>query len=730
MTRPKHGVALGAAVVLAAFTAATAGSAPASYAAGLAPRAGTPLVLETFKNATAPDFTGYNEACLTGAAPGAPQPGPHALGGCGADAVGPVPPNTAAPHGYLRLTDAGNNRTAAALYNKAIPADEGLDVTFEQWQYGGQPVANPADGISFFLADGEGNLLAPGQFGGSLGYAQKQQHLPTGGVEDTKPGVENGFLGVGLDVLGNYFADTEQRGHGCPAGEDSPAIAREQDAQFYLRGPNTITLRGPGNGIDGYCYMTSTTPFPHSTPPGGGPWPSSLNAELQGPLMEFNPANPSPQEAEQQLASSGRTVNVRITPTPDSRTIVSVDFGHGMETVLNEATPTPLPPTYKFGFAASTGHFSDVHLVRNVVIQTEEPLPELNLVKQIALPRPGELKAGDKITYEYVLTNGGTIPIENLAVTDPKIGTVTCPTEPLGPGETVTCTGIYEVQQSDVEAGEINNTAVAAGEANGAPVRSNEDSEHVPISLPASLTVDKVPTTPGPYHVGQTVQYTYTVSNTGGVPLHHITISDDKVTGITCEPTTIAPANEPGNTATCHGSYVITENDGFNGEVINTAVAIGTHDDEEVVSEPDQASILVGAARLHLTKRVVSRGPFFTGSAVHYEYTVKNTGPQVLHDIVIQDSHVARITCERTTLEPGESTTCRGTYRVRHVDFRAGSVRNTAQAFGIENNGDIFQSNFASAFIRVEKKPVPPKPRPKPKPRPRPRPKKPIPVTG
>ncbi|MEU5796627.1 hypothetical protein ABZ800_24340 [Streptomyces sp. NPDC047813] len=72
-----------------------------------APRqGGSVLVDETFTQASAPEFTGVGSACLTGApqAGALPGPGDHPLGGC-TEGVGPVPPNNAAPHGYLRLTD-------------------------------------------------------------------------------------------------------------------------------------------------------------------------------------------------------------------------------------------------------------------------------------------------------------------------------------------------------------------------------------------------------------------------------------------------------------------------------------------------------------------------------------------------------------------------------------------------------------------------------------------------
>jgi hypothetical protein len=95
------------------------------------------------------------------------------------------------------------------------------------------------------------NLTAPGAFGGSLGYAKKQQTPPTGPFID---GVEDGYLGVELDVLGNYFADTEQRGYSCEH-QRSPAGQPSMDGDFFERGPNMVAVRGPGNGFDGYCYV-------------------------------------------------------------------------------------------------------------------------------------------------------------------------------------------------------------------------------------------------------------------------------------------------------------------------------------------------------------------------------------------------------------------------------------------------------------------------------------------
>jgi hypothetical protein len=662
---------------------------------------GTHLLTETFTGVDAPDFTGYNEACLTGAPAGAPPPGDHSLGGCEAAEVGPVPPNDAAPLGYLRLTDAGHDRSAAALFNEPLPASEGLDVTFQSWQYG-STTAYPADGISFFLVNGDVNLTAPGAFGGSLGYAKKQQTPQEGG--QYLDGVEGGYLGVGLDVLGNYFADTEQRGTNCD-GMRSPAGQTWMDADYYERGPDMITVRGPGNGFTGYCYITATTNFPHSQPP-SKPWPSNLPETLQGSLTAFTPPV-TPASAQQDLEPDARTVNVRITPAPDPQVIISIAFGNGpMHQALDFAAPAPVPATYKFGFAASTGAFTDVHLIRNVVISTDRPLPRLDLVKQVAEPVPGNLGDGDQVRYQFVVRNSGDAPITGLEVRDATVGPVTCPETTLDPGAETICTSTYTVTAADVARGFVANTAVATGEASGRPVESQPSSEHLDLTEPPSLVLEKLVRTPGPYHAGQTVQYSYTVTNSGGVTVTDLGLSDDHVTGITCALSSLAPAGRPGGSTTCTGSYVITEADALAGVVTNTARASGFADGDTVTSNEDQETLLIGPPRLTIAKGVLTPGPHFASSVVRYEYVVTNTGPLTLDDVVVVDDHVANVTCGTTTLAPGESTTCNGTYLISPADSAARQVTNVAQAYGMDGDGNIFVSEPVSVTIPVASTPV------------------------
>ncbi|MEU8541540.1 hypothetical protein AB0C52_16400 [Streptomyces sp. NPDC048717] len=655
-------------------------AAPAAKPAGAPrPRLGSELLNETFTGATADDrFTAVGSACLSGAPSAPAQSGSHPLTGCPPLELGPMPPLDAAPHGYLRLTDAGNDESGAVLFDQALPAGAGLDVTFDQWQYGSTTPNTPADGISFFLVNGDTSLAHPGAFGGSLGYAQK---LPDDnpGLE-MLPGVDRGYLGVGLDVLGNYFGDWEHRGNGCATR--SPAGT---GIRVPTPGPNTITVRGPGDGTVGYCFMTSTVSNFGPNPP----WPSTLPGKLQGPLTVM-PPGVTPQQAETLLEPSRRRVHVHLTPAPAPVLTIDVDFndGTGFHQVLQTPAPLPVPSTFKFGFAGSTGLWTDVHLIRNVVVTTDQPLPELNLVKQVHEPRPGELTPGTPVDYDFVVTNSGNTPINDLGVVDPKVGTITCPVTVLQPGDTVTCTGTYVITAADVAAGHVTNTAHATGTSDGDPVASPDSTVTVPIDAPPGLVIEKEAQGLGPFNVGDTVTYEYVVTNTGGTEITGLSIVDDKVTGITCAASTLAPAGRPGDTTTCTGTYVVTAADGTAGSVTNHAHAAGSSNGTPIESPPTDATIqVVGTSSLALGKEANTAGPVHIGDTITYRYTLLNTGETTLTEIAVFDDHVNPVNCPVTTLAPGAGTVCTGSYTVTAADGGLGHVRNRAQARGTNPQG-------------------------------------------
>ncbi|MCN9243592.1 Ig-like domain repeat protein [Streptomyces sp. RY43-2] len=234
-----------------------------------------------------------------------------------------------------------------------------------------------------------------------------------------------------------------------------------------------------------------------------------------------------------------------------------------------------------------------------------------------------------------------------------------------------------------------------------------------------------------------------------------LAVREASSTTLTASPTTVTPGQPVTLTAhvTCTagtptGGEVVffdgttqigtaTVNAEGNATLTTTSLGLGTHEITArfqgegtcppSVSEPVTVTVEEAPqTALTLDKRVVSEGPFKVGDRVEYAYTVTNTGNTELHNVTVTDDLVARVTCDATTIAPGQSTTCHGSHTITRSDVtpcktakeRGGDkghgkhqvmrcqVTNTAQATAIDPNGDEVTSDEATATItvKVEKK--------------------------
>ena len=243
--------------------------------------------------------------------------------------------------------------------------------------------------------------------------------------------------------------------------------------------------------------------------------------------------------------------------------------------------------------------------------------PAMTITKT-AFPTVATL-AGTAISYTYVVQNTGNTIISALSVDDSTFsGTGPAPQAQcdfsaapipggLVPGEFVTCTSTapYLVTQADMDAGVLTNTARALGDdPDGQPVL--DPVTHQPPSATASVTMFQAPALTlvkvgGPrnaQHVvgaaGDTITYTFTVTNTGNVTVSSIGIAEEDFSGsggplnATCPSTPLAP----GDVATCQATYSVTTTDMGTVAILNRARATGSDPGHaSVVSPPDRAVV-------------------------------------------------------------------------------------------------------------------------------------------
>ena len=236
---------------------------------------------------------------------------------------------------------------------------------------------------------------------------------------------------------------------------------------------------------------------------------------------------------------------------------------------------------------------------------------EIGLIKEVLLIDENEndcADEGETLQYTFFIKNLGNRELTNINIIDPLVSVVGDPIT-LQPSEedTTTFTASYVITEEDVlNEGEIINQATVEGTTpEGDVVSDLSDNESFLLDNPTvfnnfcviiisietpSISVEKI----GIWNdengnliseEGETISYFFSVINTGEVDLFNITI-EDPLPGIIIEGDTIASllVGETDNT-TFTATYIITETDILNGEVINQAIATGADEEGTLVTD-------------------------------------------------------------------------------------------------------------------------------------------------
>lgn len=193
--------------------------------------------------------------------------------------------------------------------------------------------------------------------------------------------------------------------------------------------------------------------------------------------------------------------------------------------------------------------------------------------------------AGEVINYDYIITNRGATPLRGPAtvsdpprqVTCPEIATVGNLNDFLDLNESVTCTASYSVTETDLATGSLTNVAVATvGGSSSSP--TGITLSKMSSQVLSALTLTKAANPQTYSQLGQTITYTYTVTNIGSTPLGptQFVVTDNKLTApLNCglPDATLAA----GQSLTCSAPYLITQTDLAAASVTNSATVSGAN---------------------------------------------------------------------------------------------------------------------------------------------------------
>ena len=304
--------------------------------------------------------------------------------------------------------------------------------------------------------------------------------------------------------------------------------------------------------------------------------------------------------------------------------------------------------------------------------------------------------AGSPVTWTYVVTNRGNIALSSVAVTDSKLGAISCPAATLAVGGSMTCTAT-----GVAAAGPYANVGTASGvDVTGAPVTaSNPDgyfgsSPSIAIVTQTNGTNNDAP--PGPsLAAGTAVNWTYVVTNTGNIALSGVAVTDNKGAGISCPAATLAL----GGTMTCTRTGTVTAGQYTNIGTVTAKDPIGT---SVTASNPDNyfgvSSAISIVTKTNGSDNDAGPGPaIFAGATVTWTYVVTNTGNVALTQVAVTDDKAGAVACPANALAAGTSMTCTKTGIAS-----LGPYTNVGAATGVDTLGQVVSAQNVDHYVGVE----------------------------
>lgn len=250
--------------------------------------------------------------------------------------------------GVLRLTSNQTDQRGYVYIDIPFSSIFGIKASFEYFSYGG----NGADGLTIFMFDADGPFFSPGGFGGSLGYAPR----------NNEPGLSNAYMGIGFDEYGGFGNSSEGRNGGFSGVGDN-------------RVPDAVVIRGPGNGFTGYPFLVGRRtmgtgndglrPDNQFTISSGGLGTSRVtDRNLPGYRKVFLDLQPN-------TIGSGFFLQVQMEVTTRANEPIMI-------TIFDRPYDFPAPKNLKIGFSASTGGQTNFHEIRNLLVEVsnDEALEE------------------------------------------------------------------------------------------------------------------------------------------------------------------------------------------------------------------------------------------------------------------------------------------------------------------------------------------------------------------
>ena len=292
--------------------------------------------------------------------------------------------------------------------------------------------------------------------------------------------------------------------------------------------------------------------------------------------------------------------------------------------------PDPLPNSVS---VSTTGGTSQVTVNGSASCETDILHPDITVTKSCT----PTAQVGDTITYTITVTNSGDENLESITVSDSLLGDLSssfADTLAAGDSESHDFTYVVTAQSPDP----VPNTVTASGVG-----VTSEDTVTATASCSTDVLhpeINIVKDGPLVVHVGDTITYTFEVTNPGELELFDVVLSDP-----ICDAGTILPGADvdsslsPGGEEVWHFTCTHLVTAGDQDPLPNTATITGDTSEGEggqEVSDTDDHLVDIITPGISIVK-TVDEEVVPIGTTVTFTYVIVNTGDTTLYNITVVD---------------------------------------------------------------------------------------------
>ena len=412
---------------------------------------------------------------------------------------------------------------------------------------------------------------------------------------------------------------------------------------------------------------------------------------------------------------------------PDTYTVTESNYeveGYSVETTGNDTATVTAGQT-------ATANLTNTYTKQVPGLEVTKTLDKVNGADYDS----GMVKVGDVLTYTITVENTGNTTLTNIDVSDTLTiagttsalslygdedctGDAVTSITSMAPGTSQTLYAKYTVLATDAGK-EITNSATA--EVTDGPRDTPDDPPKVTVENPALSVIKEVDK--GSVKVGDTINYTITVTNTGNVDLTDVKITDTFTgngtlntntlpDGVQYENRVFTIANLPvdSDPVTINVSYTAVEADAVTGTIINSAESDLDNDksDDQVtttVTEADNPAISITKTASVKGLELKEGDTVDVGDTITYTLQVKNTGNTSFDTVTVSDSMWGEGKVETATMTYGdlinqEINVSSGSWKIAawnasNKSFESGDVWTCTYTYTVQD-GDTTIKNTAT----------------------------------